>query len=177
MYLQSDRVKAFPLAAPRSNSSNDITSRIFYEQNVSNLIRQIVDVDGFVISGEVNPETGNVVGKLCFNIYGYYFELADGAELAAGVGDNPKEIYVGIKFISNDDVVVYPLEISGQDENGEYTGLEFSSTKFGDEYKSLKLLEFSFNSETGNEEWHIPKESKYKFDIDNFGIDWIDAKH
>ena len=176
MYLQSDRVKAFPLAAPRSNSSNDITSRIFYEQNVSNLIRQLVDVDGFVISGEVDSENGNVKDKLCFNIYGYYFELSNGAEIAKVEDSEATKIYVGIKFIYNDEGEVYPLEISGQDEGGKYTGLEFSGSEFGSEYKSFLLLENTGKSVEGKNNWRIAPESYYRFNIDKLGIDWIEAK-
>ncbi len=180
MYLPSEQVKAFPLAAPRSNSSNDITSRLFYEQNVTNLIRQLVDVEGFIISGNVDPSTGFVKDKLCFNIYGYYFELSDKAEITAIEGDSTNSVYVGIKLISDDSGPVYPLEISGQDENGSYTGLEFSWTEFGDEYKSFQLLEkVSDSSSSGSgEKWQLCPKSYNMFDATKrFSIDWIDAKH
>lgn len=65
MYLQSKQVKAFPLGRPRSTSSNDITSRIFYEQNVSNIIRQLIDVPGFIISApSISMPSGTINGKI-----------------------------------------------------------------------------------------------------------------
>lgn len=172
-YLKSDSVRAFPLAKPRSSKSNDITSRIFYEQNVSNLIRQIVDVDGFIISGEVSTE--GVVendSTLCIDIYGYYFEILPGVNLVSiAEADDSDSVYVGIKVLAIDENS--PEEIDGQDLSGDYQGLILQNGEFPSEYKSFKLLE---KVPGEDDSWRLVKPSYKKFNPDSLGIDWIDAK-
>lgn len=180
-YLKSEEVKAFPLAKPRWSSSNDITSRIFYEQNVSNIIRQIIDVDGFIISDDsVVSEFGivNSDSTLCIDLYGYYFEIASNVNLpeTAGATEDSKEVWVGIQV--SEKVGNEPQEIIGQDTTDGYTGLEFSASKFGSEYKCFQLLEKVTSEESGAQKsvWRLVKPSYRKFDIDSLCIDWIDAK-
>lgn len=167
-YVKSDAVKAFPLAKPRLGTSKDITSRIFYEQNVSNMIRQIIDVDGFIISGSVTT-AGVVQDSLCFDIYGYYFELSNGTKLVES-GTSATKVFALIK-VSNTE----PVEIEGQDESGEYRGLCFSD-KLESGYKGFQLLEKQDGSGPDSG-WRLVIPSYRKFDIDSLGIDWIDAKH
>lgn len=166
-YLKSEQVKAFPLAKPRLGLSKDITSRIFYEQNVSNIIRQIIDVQGFVISGKVN-EDGSVSEKLCFDIFGYYFELGVGTELVNEEIDD--KVFVMIRLTDAE-----PFEIDGQDEDGSYKGLMLSN-RLEDGCKGFQLLESSKDS-SGTKRWKLFDSSYSKFEVKSLGIDWIDAKH
>ena len=125
MNLQSELVKVFPAGKYRSTQSADYTSRIFYEQNVSNLIRQIIDVPGFIISGSVNTN-GIVTEDFNCNLYGYNFILENGADLVAknlsnivvNIDGNPLGnnqqfyVYLGIKLTSSESGI---SELNGQD--------------------------------------------------------------
>ena len=152
MFVGSDKVKAFPLGRPRSAASNDITSRIFYESMVANLINQIIDVEGFLISSPgiyINPSNTNdnykIIGAdLEFNLGGYWFKVAEGTAIVPATNNetpidqtkNPpidlKDticyvyacIDVGVK--NNDDIKI--KELVGQDVNSEYQGLIFITT-------------------------------------------------
>lgn len=169
-YLKSENVKAFPLAKPRLGSSVDITSRIFYEQNVSNIIRQIIEVAGFIISGKVDTR-GIVTEKLCINIYGYYFEIAVGTSLVNNEVSN--KVFAQIKIYTpqvEESGVQAPSEIDGQDESGEYTGLKFSGNL------EPGCIGFQLLQKSGSN-WGFVEDSFRKFKVEKLDIDWIDGLH
>lgn len=142
MYLSSTAVKAFPLGKPRAQDSGDITSRIFYEQTVSNIIRQLIDTKGFLINcPSTIPTTGVLSSRLEFNLGGYWFEVDSGTNIFPfnankelvheeytdeGTNETVLEnktcyIYACIELTSSE-----PYEISGQDtDTGNYEGLKF----------------------------------------------------
>lgn len=138
MYILSDHIKVFPAGKYRSIKSNDYTSRIFYEQNVSNLIRQLIDVPGFIISGDISTQ-GLISEDFSINLYGYNFIINSGINLISinssnqvinkdnnPIGSNVTfYTYVGIKLQEFDNSI---FELQGQDvyDNGElvYQGLE-----------------------------------------------------
>ena len=123
MKINSDRIKLFPISKPRSN---DPTSRLFYEDNIANMLRQIVGKNGFIINApkELTLRNGYYVNDkedLEFNIYGYYVNIKAGTNLieANGIKDY---IYAQI-IIDNSSIP----EIKGQDNAGNYEGLEIIS--------------------------------------------------
>ena len=191
MYLASNTVKAFPLAKSRSSLSLDITSRIFYEQNVSNLIRQLSSIPGFVISGDVDVN-GCVVDILKLNIYGYYFEILPGRDSNNNAiptslipDDATDSVYVGIQLSEpytmdvDGNQVQVPIEIIGQDINGQYLGLCFA-TSLNPE-NNIHLIGFKLLEATGsgaNKKWRLTDESHKKFDfIKDLNITFIDGKN
>lgn len=169
--LNSQSIKVFPLAKPRSVASKDITSRIFYEQNVSNLVRQLLDVEGFVVSGNVDTN-GEVVENLAIDLMGYYFEIESGTILTDNISDDANELYAAIKFKSNDNDSDenYPIEIDGQDTNGVYMGITFFEDVPTQDWHKLKLLE---KDSTG---WKLVDGSNAKFSAKSIKIDWIDGQ-
>ena len=69
--LSSTAVKVFPFARYRE-SRIDLSSRLFYEYNVARLIKQLIDTEGFIISGKIDETTCSVSETVALNIGGYY---------------------------------------------------------------------------------------------------------
>ena len=185
-YLQSSEVKAFPLAKSRAAISLDITSRIFYEQNVSNIIRQLTSRPGFIISGTVDDQ-GNVInGPLKIDIQGYYFEISEKSNLipvAGEVDKNSTKIYVGIRLSSPESItddsgstIITPQEIIGQDYQNEYQGLYFCYNALPSEFIGFQLLQGAGSGD--NKTWSLFEKSFTKFDYTNdLNITFIDGKN
>lgn len=194
MYLQSKQVKAFPLGRPRSTSSNDITSRIFYEQNVSNIIRQLIDVPGFIISASgINMPSGTVSGSnLVIDIGGYYFDISNGSTIVPFTSDGA--VVDGTTILKNSTVYLYfcidttseePHEIIGQDStDNTYQGLVIEvSTLSPDKFnKHTYNLPVYFGNTDNNgipkaNTWKIYANSMMKFNSESLNITGIDGKH
>ena len=162
--IKSENISIFPLAKPRINN----TSRLFYEQNVTNLLRQLMDTDGFIIQPcELNGNVCN--GDLIFNLYGYYFKIDHETTLTDDMTTG-NYIIAQIKLTENE-----PVEIDGQDDNDVYTGLDILCT---DEIESnnsnaKRLVIF----EKINGEWQVPSSSFNKFNPQSLVITGIDGKH
>ena len=194
MYLKSKQVKAFPLGRPRSTGSNDITSRIFYEQNVSNIIRQLIDVPGFIISApNINMPSGNISGSnLIMDIGGYYFDISNGSTIVPFNGDGA--VVDGNTALKNSTVYLYfcidttnkePYEIIGQDStDNTYQGLviEVSTLNPGKFKKHTYNLPVYFGNTDSNgipkaDTWKIYANSYMKFNARSLNITGIDGKH
>ena len=163
MNLNRTLISVFPLSKNRSGDSN---SRALTEDRIANIIRQIVDVDGFVISNSVRDSSFQ------FNLYGYFITV-EGLEniYSNGEFDTANEIWANITLDGNN-------EISGQDDDNTdvYTGVSFNSTATGSH--SLKLLEKKTSAQ-GTTEWVIPELSRYKLVSDTIKLEItrIDGKH
>lgn len=194
MYLKSKQVKAFPLGRPRSTGSNDITSRIFYEQNVSNIIRQLIDVPGFIISApNINMPSGNISGSnLIMDIGGYYFDISNGSTIVPFNSDGA--VVDGNTALKNSTVYLYfcidttnkePYEIIGQDStDNTYQGLviEVSTLNPGKFKKHTYNLPVYFGNTDSNgipkaDTWKIYANSYMKFNTRSLNITGIDGKH
>lgn len=194
MYLASTYVKAFPLGRPRATASNDITSRIFYEQCVSNIIRQLIDVDGYIISGcEITNESGKLSSNLELNIAGYYYNIQSNASIF-NLDSNGALTNSSGKVLSNTTAYVYfcidltttePYEIIGQDDDdGNYQGLVIEMSDVPpEEYNEHTYRVPVFRGRTDAsgkpqlETWEIYNNSYIKFDIESLNITGIDGKH
>ena len=205
MYLPSTNVRAFPLGKSRVASSEDITSRIFYEQTVSNIIRQLIDTQGFIISAPSNINLdGTIEGDLEFNLGGYYFKVLNGTSCFP-LGDNGEFVTISgaPAFESSQQVYIYfcvdvdekePKEIIGQDvtdTSGEsvYQGLLIECSNYPpDRFTShtYSLCVFTgwcngngqpTNSVDGKPSWGIYEDSFIKFDSNSLDITGIDGKH
>ena len=194
MYLKSKQVKAFPLGRPRSTGSNDITSRIFYEQNVSNIIRQLIDVPGFIISApNINMPSGNISGSnLIMDIGGYYFDISSGSTIVPFNGDGA--VVDGNTVLKNSTVYLYfcidttnkePYEIIGQDStDNTYQGLVIeASTLNPSKFKkhTYNLPVYFGNTDSNgipkSDTWKIYANSYMKFNTRSLNITGIDGKH
>lgn len=181
MYLNSTSVKVFPLAKYRGKDSGDITSRIFYEQNVSNIIRQLIDTDGFIISGSIN--SGGIVsdGNFCFNLYGYYFDILSGTSiidttLLNTIDTSITTVYVYASIVLSESE---PKELQGQDVNTEYQGLSFVvSTEKKFSTANEKILNILVGTRKGDSwDWKIDNTSYFRFDVSALSIEGIDGKY
>lgn len=188
MYIKSDKIKLFPLAKARESQRS---SRIFYEETTSGLIRNFTDTFGFIIKNKDNnvptiqkdPNDDNKPWKLqnnlMFNIYGYYVTIKSGTILTEVANNN--YIYASIKLSGGENI---PYEIEGQDDGGLYKGLELkSATEVVEPYDStnntINLILFAkdTNENTNETTYKIYEDSYQKIDISALSIIGIDGKN
>lgn len=161
--IKSTDISIFPLAKPRQNN----TSRLFYEQNVTNLLRQLMDTDGFIIQ-PCELDGNKCKGELIFNLYGYYFKINNGATLVDNL--NGEYIIARITLTENE-----PVEIEGQDDNDLYTGLEIiCSDNISNNNPNTKIL--TLFTKIGDK-WEPLSSSFNKFNPQSLIVDVIDGKH
>lgn len=194
MYLQSKQVKAFPLGRPRSTSSNDITSRIFYEQNVSNIIRQLIDVPGFIIKESSIDFTsdGILSSNLVLDIGGYYFDISKGSAVipfnsdgAVVDGTTPLKNATVYLYFCVDTTSTEPYEVIGQDStDNTYQGLVIEASTISPSTYSKHTYNVPvFYGTTDNnglpnkDTWKIYVNSYTKFESRSLNITGIDGKH
>ena len=203
MFLESQKIKAFPLGRPRDKASSDITSRIFYEQTVSNIIRQLITVKGFLITAPESIYNGVLSSgtNLEFNLGGYYFNVASGTSIlpkdnAGCIIDETKDnkqlkgvpiyLYAAIKLSSSE-----PYEIIGQDvkldgsDFYEYQGLNIIASEDGpdkfnagfDYYIPIYTGATNSNGDLIDSRLTVYHSSFYKFSLNDIRIDGIDGRH
>lgn len=133
--INSRNIHVFPLA---KNRIDDRSARLFYEDNIANIVRQVIDTEGFIISpsdGKLDLKaqsvdtTGNTVkylfklkGDFEFNLHGYYFSISKDSiicevEFRSDISDDSliADVYAYITIKDG--------EIQGQDLDDVYTGL------------------------------------------------------
>lgn len=174
-YLNSNQIKIFPFAKYRGKTSNDIASRLFYETNVARFINQIVDVNGYIIDGDIS-ELGVVTETLQLSIHGYYFQIEKGTDITL---PDSSVVYGKIKIskpISDTEGITKPSEIQGNDNNGNFEAFELTSTPIDFEeddnyfYYGFKLAKKILGK------WELPKDSFCKFFVNSLKITEIDGK-
>ena len=161
MNINSSSISVFPCA--NRGQEYDLYSRLTSEYNLTNIINQLVDTDGFVISYEINGK-----GTLSFNIHGYFFNVTDvnsiinGLTTEATTEDTTVENIYGVitlRTVSNwTELGKVGAEIV--DEDSSFTGIDFVASKPVDVSANTYYLHLlAKNGET----WEVPQESKVKF--------------
>ena len=163
--VASEDVVVFPLSKSRLNDGTiDMDrTRLLTEKSVSNIINQLIDTNGFVISKE-DSATKKVTVE--FNLMGYYFRVT----LDFGLNEI-KEALNGTEVYANIYIDGYQ-EIQGQDNEGKYEGLILSKSPIYS--ASLLILE---RTSTNSDKWEIPTSSRRRFDLSSLGINGIDGKY
>lgn len=200
--LLSQYIEIFPTAKPRNTQRS---SRLLYEDNIANIIRQIVDKPSFIISSKATPpprlysSSGSDsfqlrYGDAEFCLYGYYVKIKQDATftLDSTTDDNKGFINVtatltGVYDDSND--LYSPLEICGKDESvlgaePVYDGLQFNYSR---DYKNSVAVVKDNNSVTvtvafslfskHNEVYELCPQSYAKMSVGSLFLDGIDGKH
>lgn len=180
-YIPSRNVSVFPLAKDRQD---DRSANLFYEDNIANIIRQLVDVKGFLITDESESDLFTVengklylqAGKsLAFNIGGRFFQITT---TEVNNGFEPLEIYSlsdSVPAIYANIIIDSNKEVHGQDSGDEYQGLIISNNTEGASY-SLKLL--NVTQQDGTFVVTFPQESFMKIKLKSFSksINFIDGQ-
>lgn len=173
--LSSTDIKVFPFARYRE-SRIDLSSRLFYEYNVARLIKQLIDTEGFIISGTLDESTGSVSETVALNIGGYYFEFQQGAKLPPSTTSNVIYAYIILTDIAVDENnQPTPPELVGQDDKGNFTALTLCDdvpTEITGNIIYLKLAEKDTNGK-----WKLASESYKKFSMNSLTLEKIDGKH
>lgn len=117
-YIKSEDITVFPFAKNRAEDA--LASRLLFEDNIANLIRQMIDVEGFIVSPDNTTERESccfsdvdklyISKDLSFNLYGYYFNIKNNAVLSEVPEPGDYVLYASITIDTDS------KEISGQDE-------------------------------------------------------------
>lgn len=170
MYLHSNKIHVFPFGSTRKV---DPIARIFNEQNLSRLVRNLTDVTGFVISYD---ESTNVME---FMLYGYYFK-ADLTDVI--VSGEPLYVSINVQkeFNSSYDYDEFYEYLLGGDTDGTGETVatsEFTAVTFGND-----ASEGNYSLYILDKDGKVPTESKSKFSLDSIGsgnstikYDWINC--
>lgn len=172
MYLNSEAVGVFPTTG---RPQKDPLGRLTTEYNLTSLINNLLDVDGFVITNNIDGFNSSSIGTFQFNIKGYIFTIHKiGDFLDSSDLSNFKDLYASIKInlsagssttSTGNENLNRIQSIDGEDifkvgdENyGKYTGLNFSDSIPTDGSYYLHILKFN----STYKKWYIPEESKIK---------------
>ena len=152
-YLISGKISVFPSTRRTYSSSH---SRQVTEASLVGMINKLIDVDSFVVTKLSDTYLGT--DEFSFNIHGYYFITTLGDVVANFTDD----VYATITIDVSGGVPEF-YELSGQDVNNEYRGVEFTSTEQQGENKyCLHLLH---KGEDTNNKWEVPESSQVKFSM------------
>lgn len=172
MYLNSEAVGVFPTTG---RPQKDPLGRLTTEYNLTSLINILLDVDGFVITNDIDGFNNNSIGAFQFNIKGYIFtihkigdlfnssDFSDASNLFASI---KIKIDAGNSITStgNENLNRIQSIIDGEDnKDGSYRGLSILPTKPTDGSYSLHILE------KRGSKWYIPEESKIKLKTSKSG--------
>ena len=177
MNITSSSISVFPLA---KNRTSDRSARLFYENNVANLIRQLIDVEGFIISkDELKLSMSSsvvsdhfvelclaVINPLVFNLHGYYFNVRGNSIVYKYDKINASETTLEDSLYAMLRIDNITNEIIGFDNaSDEYEGLHIlteselndyiSTATEDDNYHFIKLMDFKAERKSGSTEWVI----------------------
>ena len=138
--IASNNIQIFPLAKPRATN---LSNRLFYENNVAAIIRQITSNKSFIVDTTIPTERATAVKStdsniitiqshnnsnnyaLEFNIYGYRIQIQNGTVVSVN-NINSTYLIGKLKITNPDDANL--TEIDGQDVSGSFNGFEIISS-------------------------------------------------
>lgn len=169
-YIESNKITAFPLA---KNRDSDRKSNLFYEDNIANIVNQLIDTQGFIITKDVDfisVESGQL--QMSAN---KVFQFSLGGRLFTITSSDTN--YAIMSVIPGQTVYAYITldargEVEGQDEGEYYEGLVLDTSYPNDADYVLPLFTIE------NSQVKIPDESYLKLSLNSFAtaIKIIDGK-
>ena len=163
-YINSNAINVFPCA--NRGTAYNLQSRLTSEYNLTNIINQLIDVDSFVITTQINSDQK----ALSFNIHGYYFNVTDYTSIT-NLDTSWTDVYAQITIAHNElegGLVFDELTVNGTEDvatdldvDTNFTGVAFTGTKPSEEqdHYSLHIL----HRDSTSSDWYIPPESTVKF--------------
>lgn len=201
VFLNSGDISVFPLA--KNRVVNGRQQRLLYEDNITNLIRQLVDSKAFVISqasdcvsivaasAEDTLATHYIqIGALAFNVRGYYFQSTATGGSRPKIPIELKDNTLPVELCLNATIsLTLNRELYGQDEGSVYEGVGFSisesfisdkgTDEFGNTVYTETLGKLICTYDNDAKEWKVEFDPKtVKFTLKSFedSIDFIDGK-
>lgn len=178
-YIKSSNIQIFPLSKPRTYTGATYSNRLFYENNISNITRQVT-IPSFTIDlPQLSALNSNLI---TFNIFGYYVQIT-GSSVYDILSHNTTDKYCYAKLnlsapVSNNTVQKYLTEVSSADDvNGDFTGLQIvtSNTPLQDDTDFSadgKLTKYLLLYEKTDNNWTPTPTSPFeKFNVVIKGID------
>lgn len=168
MNFASNNISIFPFSKNRvvtsesqgvtTTSTTDVDRR-FYEANVVKLIRQLMDVDGFIISYDSDNDI------LEFNLAGYFIKIDSFVTSLLESFSAGNDVYASLNILNG--------EVDGQDEDNRFTGVTFSNAAPASSDVVLLLGKLVDN---GNTVFVPNSDSFMKFNANSLKITKIDGK-
>ena len=192
-FIKTESISIFPLA---KNRPSDRGARLFYEDNVANIIRQMIDTQGFIINPDQESSAnfirfGSLSGDnkitlyierpLTFNLGGYYFNIGEEYSPVTIFDQEPltqEQVDNGFQVWARIELDVVNKEIIGQDdkEDGVYQGLVFSTASTSDAFHyNIKIADCWFEDDSFNSQ--LATDSYIKVDNGSLNVKRIDGKH
>ena len=187
MYLNSKAVGVFPTTG---RPQKDPLGRLTTEYNLTSLINTLLDVDGFVITNNIDGFDNTSQIDFQFNIKGYIFTIHKIGDLLESLNkstdtslSNAKKLFASIEIkldsgssaadkedenLNRIQSIVGADVVEGKDK-GNYTGLNISPddpTLTDPNNTSLYSLHILEKRES---KWYIPEESKIKLKTSKSG--------
>lgn len=162
--IGTSKIEVFPSAR---RVRTQASARLFSESSFVNIINKLIDTKGYVVTPETDDNTATYIGfkpieKFDFNIFGYYFTVEKASDIISLAGSSDLDIYASIVLDTDGNFA----ELTGQDDNGVYEGLIFTSTAPSDsdvgEYQKVYSL-LLFQRASTSSAWYIPSSSRVKF--------------
>ena len=177
-YIKSSNIQIFPLSKPRTYTGATYSNRLFYENNISNITRQVT-ISSFTID---LPQFSDLNSNLItFNIFGYYVQIT-GSSVYEILPNNTTDTYCYAKLnlsapVANNTVQKYLTEVASADVNDNFTGLQIvtsntslkDDTNFSADGKLTKYL--LLYKKTDNNWTPTPTSPFEKFNVVIKGID------
>lgn len=179
LHIKSNDLKLFPCT---KRGSFQRSARLFSEENTTKLVNNLLDTNGFMITTDTNSI------PVEFNIFGYYFSIANMTlnDIGSKFNDSTSiYAYITLDGITINDIYTnYEIQYfdvrdpNSSDENPTYyyNGLTFTDEMPTGDSKVLKYIKILEKNDEN--EWQVPKSSLAKFNftsIKNFNIDRIDG--
>lgn len=179
-YIKSSDIQIFPLSKPRTYTGATYSNRLFYENNISNITRQVT-IPSFTID---LPQFSNLNGNqvtVTFNIFGYYVQIT-GSSVYNVLTTNTTDTYCYAKLnlsapVTSDGIQKYLTEVASADDNNNFTGLQIvtSNTPLKDDTDFSadgKLTKYLLLYEKIDTNWTPTPTSPFeKFNVVIKGID------
>lgn len=180
MYLNSEAVGVFPTTG---RPQKDPLGRLTTEYNLTSLINTLLDVDGFVITHNIDGFDNDSEEAFQFNIKGYIFTIHKiGNFLSTSDFSNASNLFASIKIkidagssttsTGNENLnriqSIVGIDAVEGNYNGKYTGLNISPEDPTDP-SNTSLYSLHILEKRGDNKWYIPEESKIKLKTSTSG--------
>lgn len=180
MYLNSEAVGVFPTTG---RPQKDPLGRLTTEYNLTSLINTLLDVDGFVITHNIDGFDNDSEEAFQFNIKGYIFTIHKiGNFLSTPDFSNASNLFASIKIkidagssttsTGNENLnriqSIVGIDAVEGNYNGKYTGLNISPEDPTDP-SNTSLYSLHILEKRGDNKWYIPEESKIKLKTSTSG--------
>lgn len=165
MNISSNKIQIFPFG---TNRASDPYARVMNEQNITRIVKGIVDKSSYVI------DYNSVDNIIEFMIEGYYFK-ADLTEVLEDSKFNTSPVYANIQLkLETSNGASYRYIAGNDNEAQKFTGVTFSTEEMSQtdsNFTSLWLLDYNSHDNTHE----VPLRSRERLNMSSMIVDVINC--